>query len=293
MQPEEKEASENALRLWFLLLNHKYRIAVTASSDSTFDNPDGAHPGRSRVYTYLDAPFSWNRLAERMRAGRSFVTTGPLIDFRIDGRGPGETVTLSKQPIFDAELTAWASGEAGASLAKIEVFWNGAVVRTFSPSQRNRKFHAHFPLEAPEDGWFVVRCHGAGRTRAITNPIYFEAGDHRRPKPVPAQINLQVRREQTGEPLSGVCEVIQMVGRSAVKQSEMRIVGGRLRAVVPATARLRLSVPGFTPVMRSIFLDTGLLDLTANLNVDQMLEWQTFENIKSMLGEINFDVSLA
>ena len=51
MQPWDREASLEAQRLWFLLLNHGYRMPATASTDSNFSGKGTANPGKVRVYT--------------------------------------------------------------------------------------------------------------------------------------------------------------------------------------------------------------------------------------------------
>src|SRR5204863_4169045 len=83
MQPNERVANEQAQQLWFMLLNHGYRIAATASSDATFDNEGRGVPGRVRVYTRVAGAPALERIAQAMKAGRNFVTSGPLLGLEI------------------------------------------------------------------------------------------------------------------------------------------------------------------------------------------------------------------
>jgi hypothetical protein len=53
MQTREEKVNAEGQRLWYMLLNHGYRIPGTASSDATFDNPGGARPGAVRNYTLI------------------------------------------------------------------------------------------------------------------------------------------------------------------------------------------------------------------------------------------------
>ncbi len=107
MKPEERETARQALQLWFLLLNHGYRLAATASSDSTFDNPAGGVPGKVRVYTRVEGRLTPQALALATKGGRSFVTSGPLLLFQIDGHGPGEIIRVDAARKYTAKLRAW------------------------------------------------------------------------------------------------------------------------------------------------------------------------------------------
>ena len=63
MPPEERIANQEALKLWYLLLDHGYHLAASGSSDATFDRPGGGVPGKVRMYTHLDGDFSMARVA--------------------------------------------------------------------------------------------------------------------------------------------------------------------------------------------------------------------------------------
>ena len=82
MQTHEREVNRKGLALWFMLLNHGYRIAGTGSSDATFDNPGGGIPGAIRVYTRVDGAPSFERIGAAMKRAqlRHERTTGPFSD---------------------------------------------------------------------------------------------------------------------------------------------------------------------------------------------------------------------
>ena len=96
MQTREREVNRFGQQLWYMLLNRGYRLAGTASSDATFDRPGGAVPGKVRTYTRIEGEFSVSKVAAAMRAGRNFVTSGPLLTFEINGRRIGESLRLQR-----------------------------------------------------------------------------------------------------------------------------------------------------------------------------------------------------
>ena len=64
MQTHERAANAKAERLWYMLLNHGYRVAGTASSDANFNVAGRGMPGAVRVCTKIDGDFTpqgWRR----------------------------------------------------------------------------------------------------------------------------------------------------------------------------------------------------------------------------------------
>ncbi len=294
MQPEENAANEKALQLWFMLLNQGYRMPATASSDATFDNPGGAVPGRARVYTRVHER-NLGRIVEAMRAGRNFVTTGPLLLLELGNYQIGDVIPGSTPIRLAGKVKAWAAGTVGSYLRRVEVIRNGELVKRFEISSPRTEFSTEFEVSEAKTAWYVVRCIGSGAgEEAITNPIYFEMPDYHAPTPTLARVVGRVTDKDTGRPLGGTCEVIQMVGKTPVKQSERQVREGHFVAEVPGTARLCIRVPGYLPMMKSIFMDYApLLNLTLNVHSSELIDWRTFEEIRGLLREVHLKFAMA
>jgi hypothetical protein len=281
-------------QLWFLLLNHGYRIPATASSDCTFDRPGGATPGSARTYTRIEGGFSLARIAAAMKAGRNIATSGPLVLLEIGAHRIGDVVRIRGPQRYRAHVRAWAAGAAGARLAKVEIVRNGEVVRAFDTARGKTEFAAEFPVTETRAAWYVARAFGETREDvALTNPIYFEGADYRPPQPARARVTATVAGAASGAPLDGRCTVVLMQGRNPVTLSEHEFRGGRFALEVPATARLTVRVPGYEPASKSVFADTpALLDMTLNLRAEDLLRWETYEKIRSLLGAVELDFRL-
>jgi hypothetical protein len=294
MPPHEKAANECAEKLWFMLLDRGYRLPATGSSDATFDNPGRGVPGRVRVYTQLRGEFSIAGAAEAIRAGRSFVTTGPLLALEIDGHLPGDVVPLSASRSLKVRIRAWSSGAMRDPLRAVELIRNGKVVRTFEIHDGRTDFEAAFAVEEGERAWYVARCLGSDDSQiAITNPVYFAPPGSVVPEPAIARVSGVVRDGETGEPLAGVCEVVRMVGRQVVKESEHNFTNGAFALEVPATSRLRVRVPGYAPMMKSVFLDHARVrELTFGLRAGQLTDWSTYENVRELLRHVPLEFRL-
>lgn len=71
------------------------------------------------------------------------------------------------------------------------------------------------------------------------------------------------------------------------------MVEGKAAFSAPATARIRVKVPGYTFQMKSIFIDTpALLNMATDIQPQQIVDWNTYEEIRRILGKISLEFSL-
>ena len=287
MPPQELKANQEALKLWFLLLNHGYHIAATGSSDATFDRPGGGVPGKVRVYTHLDGGVEMPRVAAAIAAGRSFVTSGPLLVLEIGGGTSGSVVTLPA-PTQKGRIRAWAD-----RLSRVELIRNGAIVRTFDAAAGKNEFTVDFDVSETRPAWYIARCYGSDEMQvAITNPVWFEPRGWQPPQPARARVAVTVV-DGRGKPLDGDCEVVHMVGKEAVVESRTRFRAGKLSLDSPGTARLRVRVPGYQTAMQSILMDYApLRDPILNMRPGQLTDWATFEEARTRLRHVSLEFHL-
>ncbi|MHC4714449.1 MAG: CehA/McbA family metallohydrolase, partial [Planctomycetota bacterium] len=81
------------LQEWYRYLNNGYRVAVAGGTDKM-----GAYCPLGNLRTYAriarNRPFTYENWAQAVRAGRTFATTGPLMDLAVEGRTMGESIRL-------------------------------------------------------------------------------------------------------------------------------------------------------------------------------------------------------
>src|SRR5262249_20888399 len=65
----------------------------------------GHHPGYPRTYVHAQAAAD---MVPALKAGRAFVSNGPLIALQAQGKGPGETVHLRGNKLLSVELSVSA-----------------------------------------------------------------------------------------------------------------------------------------------------------------------------------------
>jgi hypothetical protein len=172
---------------YYALINCGLRMRVTAGTAS------GVHPvqqGFGRVYVHLPDGFSYQKWVAGLNAGHSFVSTGPMMDLRFNGKPAGTTFASTSG--LDVEVTGTLASRR--PLDRIEVVVNGRVQQTIQPlnqPQVNGSFSSKLAVKVAAEGsyWAAVRCyekHPEGRVRfAHTNPVYVDVpGKPVRPRKV-------------------------------------------------------------------------------------------------------------
>ncbi|HWH70701.1 MAG TPA: CehA/McbA family metallohydrolase [Candidatus Sulfotelmatobacter sp.] len=284
--PGEFEANAKAFAIWSLLLNHGYRIAATGSSDACFDRPGGGVPGMPRTYTYIPGAFSLAKAAKAIAAGRTFVTTGPLLIATIDQQPPGSAFAAGPKA-RELSVEAWASGRAPGGLQRLEILRNGHVWRELALAGKPGSVRTNVPLLEHETAWYCVRVLGPDRQTAVSSAFYFADKSHRPPPPVRAHVHAQVLDAQTGAPVAATLTEVTFSGTVAREGKRHRLSAGEARVSVPGTVRLRASAKGYAPMILSPVLDNPNLVKTVTMFSEQDLtNWQQFDLLKRQLETV-------
>ncbi len=165
--------------LWYRMLNCGVRLPVSTGSDWFVCSAN-------RVYSQTGGEFQYDSWLQGLRAGNTFITNGPAIFLNVDGKGPGETVTMNAGGKAEAEVT-WSSHYA---VEVVEVVLNGIVAarKAFPAGSKSGTMRVSLPVKS--DGWIGARLGSTVRDSfaqpiwAHTSPVYVrsgvELGDERR-----------------------------------------------------------------------------------------------------------------
>lgn len=181
--------------IYYHLLNCGLRIPPSAGSASgVLPNP----VGYNRVYVHVGKELTWEKWWEGLRAGRSFVTNGPLLQIRAGGELPGHVFTAAAGKDVAVELKGTLTTRD--KIRFLEVVRDGDVVGRV-PVEEFAKTGTLGTLRFRTSGWFLVRAIADNPKTfrfASTAPYYVEVGaTKRRVSQVSARFFLRWVRERT------------------------------------------------------------------------------------------------
>ncbi len=172
------------VKIWYKLLNAGFKVPITSGTDS-FPNFDrNPAVGAVRVYARAGAQLTYDGWMKALLAGRSFVTSGPLLQFTVDGHEAGDTISLPASG--NASVTVHALVDSIVPMSTLSVIRNGEVVASLDLT-RVKNGHAELAqtVDVPESGWLALRVDGDGKTHhlvmkssvfAHTAPVYVARG---------------------------------------------------------------------------------------------------------------------
>lgn len=163
-------------RTWHGFLNCGFRVPLVGGSGK---DSNRVALGHVRTYARLrpDQEFNYLNWIEALRAGRTFVTTGPLLTFTVNEMDPGSFLDLPKP---GTKVRIRAEVRSPTPVDWLEIVANGKVVATTQADgpSANSRIVADVPMTA--SGWIGARCWGRLnnvsqlRVLAQTSPVYLQ-----------------------------------------------------------------------------------------------------------------------
>jgi hypothetical protein len=162
--------------LWYSLLNCGFRLPASAGTDCFLNRIPSRLPGGARVYVKVEGPFTYERWIDGLKAGRTFVTDGPMLEFTAGAREAGATVAVT-----DDHLRVVGRARAQHPLDRLEVVQDGRVVATVSAVGDRQSITIDQVIAVERSGWVALRVSGPnhadqpdGSVYAHTSPVYVE-----------------------------------------------------------------------------------------------------------------------
>jgi hypothetical protein len=153
--------------LWYDFLNLGFKLIPMAGSDFPYISA----PGGDRNYVYVDGDFTVDAYYEALREQRTFVTTGPMLEFAVNGQPMGSSLQLS--PGDEVSIIASAALNPDIeTLDRLELVVHGDVVATKDDVSADNTLSIQHTMTIEEGMWLAVRAYGANQTVAHTAPVY-------------------------------------------------------------------------------------------------------------------------
>ena len=96
---------------------------------------------------------------EGVRRGRTFVTIGPMLEFRVEGKGMGEEVVLEQAGSVEVQGRV-RFDPTWDDVERLEVIENGLVLRSFPRTGNSPEIRFQFEHHVPEASWLAIRAYG-------------------------------------------------------------------------------------------------------------------------------------
>ena len=168
---------------YYRYLNCGYRLPLVGGTDKmSSDVPVGMY----RTYTRIpDEEFSYESWCNNVARGRTFLSSGPIISLKVDGREIGDTVKISGPGTVEVEVTA----ESIFPIHTLELVRAGRVVATANSSAGARRLEIRERIRVDGHTWLAARCGGPGYygfahhdvwSRGVfahTSPVYVACGE--------------------------------------------------------------------------------------------------------------------
>ena len=157
--------------LFYDYLNLGFKMTASAGTDT----PVWRHR-RLRapvcLLRHAKKPFVPALWFDAVKHGRTFVTTGPMLDFRVEQARPGEEIALAKDRPLKVRIRAWGLRDASAPVL-VRLVQFGRALKEAAPT---RSYQDEVTLEtevgAAQSCWLAAYARGVNGSEAHTTPIY-------------------------------------------------------------------------------------------------------------------------
>ena len=180
------------LTLWhyYRYLNAGFRLPIAGGTDKmSNDVPIGL--SRTYVRLFADDSFGYDSWCAALRAGRSYMSSGPLLKLSVDGAGIGDTIRL---PDDGGTVAVRAMAASIFPMFRLELVHSGRVIASSDSESGAHELRIDVNVRIEGPGWICARVGGGGPQhltrhrdewrRAImahTSPVYLACGEQHHP----------------------------------------------------------------------------------------------------------------
>jgi TolB protein len=169
-------------QMYYRLLNCGFKMAVSAGTD-VFTSRVNPAPGSDRVYAKTGSSLDYQAWIDAFSSGNSFVSTGPMLWFTVDGQPAGSSITLDSA---SPTVTVEARAQCQIPLDSLEILVNGRAVGVAKPQGNGRDISIKLELPLERSSWIAARALGAGHRLVLdshlfahSSPVYVYLGEQK------------------------------------------------------------------------------------------------------------------
>jgi hypothetical protein len=158
--PHQNQIGPYGLADWYRFLNIGHQIPICGGSDKMSAS---SLLGGIRTYAHLgEREFGYGSWMEAVRAGNTFVTVGPLIEFAVNGQPAGRTIEL---PASGGTVdVTWTVESVRVPIEQVEVVVGGLVAEQVDGCGK-LSVSGSASVRVSESTWIALRVRGSLRGR--------------------------------------------------------------------------------------------------------------------------------
>ena len=163
---------------YYRYLNCGYRLPLVGGTDKmSADVPVGLH----RTYAKLgDEEFTYDGWCRAVRAGRTFLSSGPIIELRVEGAEIGDTVRIDGPGTVHVQARA----QSIFPVHSLQIVQDGEVVASVDDPEGARTLELEAAVRVRDHSWLAARCGGPGYFDALRHHDVWQRGIFAHTSPV-------------------------------------------------------------------------------------------------------------
>jgi hypothetical protein len=171
-----------AVEHYYLFLDLGFKLTALAGSDFPWcgrkprygTETVGPQIGDARFYTYTGGALTYSKWLGGVKAGHTFVTTGPMLEFTVNGQIAGSSLDVRQGERL--RISAVAHGhERQVPLQRLQIIAHGKVIgetTASQPGQNPEKLALELDVPAEHGVWIAARVDAGPAQMAHTTPVY-------------------------------------------------------------------------------------------------------------------------
>nr|WP_241664561.1 CehA/McbA family metallohydrolase [Ningiella ruwaisensis] len=208
-------------QLWYRFLNIGKPVVAMSGTDTWIDFHRTPAVGTGRAYVRLPdtSESSVDNIIQSALAGRSVLSTGPMIEFTIGNNSlPGDTVASGQQP-YSINISSVNA------LSNVEVIVNGEIVATHAAAKAGATSNYEGKINLPENGWIAVRAYSESKNEDEWPSMHVRAFAHTSPVWINTVASVDpMARKQASLDLLKAIDASERRAKAAYGEQEMPIL---------------------------------------------------------------------
>ena len=160
---------EGGCWMYYRVLNCGLKCTASSGSDSRMDVLRHAVSGGGKVYVKTGNPLTYEKWIASYKAGRTFVSNGPMLFLDVDGKEPGDEIHLSAP----RSVTVKASAKSLAPMSVLELIVNGQVAASAKASSDGTALAISQSIRIDRSSWIAARVWGDRHRLVVNDPKVF------------------------------------------------------------------------------------------------------------------------